>query len=241
MPSPGISMSGILSPPGRPTTPDQKSRPNGRAPNTSLVGSRSSSSGRVLCTESWTVEFAQRLLAGPWPLPEESCRGTCNLLYVDDLVEAILLALRTDQAVAETFNVNGGERVTWHHYFSALAEALGVGRLDSKNLLAARARAWLMQPVRASAKFLLKYHHKRIMALYERYQPVKKFIRKSERLIRNAPTTAEFTLYGRSAFYVSARAGRILGYEPRFTMADGIARSVAWLRHEGYLSNGGAV
>jgi nucleoside-diphosphate-sugar epimerase len=192
-------------------------------------------------SESWTVEFAQRLLSGPWPLPEESCRGTCNLLYVDDLVAAILLALRTDQAVAQTFNVNGGERVTWHHYFSALAEALGVGRPDSKSLLAARARAWLMQPVRASAKFLLKHQQKRIMALYERYQPVKKFIRKSERLIRNAPTTAEFSLYGRSAFYVTERAGRILGYEPRFTMADGIARSVAWLRHEGYLSNGGAV
>src|SRR3989442_885704 len=116
-------------------------------------------------SETWTVKVAQRLLSGRWSLPEDSCRGTCNLLYVDDLVAAILLALRTDQAVGEAFNVNGRERVTWYHYFSALAEALGVGRPDSKSLLAARARAWLMQPVRASARFVLKHHHKRILAL----------------------------------------------------------------------------
>jgi nucleoside-diphosphate-sugar epimerase len=192
-------------------------------------------------SETWTVRFVQRLLSGRWLLPEESCRGTCNLLYVDDLVAAIILALRTNQAVAETFNVNGSERVTWNQYFRALGEALGADRLDPQSVLAARASAWLMQPVRASAKFLLQHHKDRIMALYERYQPVRRLMRKAESLIRRVPATAEVSLYRRTAFYVTGKAQRILGYQPRFTMAHGIILSVAWLRHEGYLCDGGPI
>jgi nucleoside-diphosphate-sugar epimerase len=192
-------------------------------------------------SEVWTVRVVERLLSGRWSLPEESCRGTCNLLYVDDLVAAIILALRTDQAVGETFNVNGSERVTWNQYFRALAEPLGAGRLDPRSVLATRASAWLMQPVRASAKFLLKHQQDRIMALYDRYEPVRRFMRRAESLIRSVPATAEFSLYSRTAFYVTAKAHRILGYAPGFTMADGITLSVAWLRHEGYLCNGGPV
>jgi nucleoside-diphosphate-sugar epimerase len=192
-------------------------------------------------SETWTVKFVQRLLSGRWALPEESCRGTCNLLYVDDLVAAIVLALRTDQAVGETFNVNGSERVIWNEYFRALGEALGAGNLDRQGALAARATAWLLQPVRASAHFLLKHQQRRIMALYERYQPVRRFMRKAESLMRQVPATGEFGLYGRAAFYVTGKAQRILGYQPTFTMASGIASSVAWLRHEGYLCNGAPV
>jgi nucleoside-diphosphate-sugar epimerase len=190
-------------------------------------------------SETWTVKFVQRLLSGRWLLPEESSRGTCNLLYVDDLVAAILLALRTDQAVAETFNINGSDRVTWNQYFRSLGEASGAGRLDPPGVLAAGASAWLMRPVRASAKFLLQHHQDRIMALYERYQPVRRLMRRAESLIRRVPATAEVSLYGRTAFYVTDKAARILEYQPRFSMADGITSSVAWLRHEGYLSNGG--
>ena len=53
------------------------------------------------------------------------------------------------------------------------------------------------------------------------------------------PATGEFSLYGRAAFYVTGKAQRMLGYQPTFTMANGITSSVAWLRHEGYLGSGG--
>ncbi|HYT05037.1 MAG TPA: NAD-dependent epimerase/dehydratase family protein [Gemmatimonadales bacterium] len=192
-------------------------------------------------SETWTVKFAQRLLSGRWSLPEESCRGTCNLLYVDDLVAAIVLALRTDQAVGETFNVNGNERLTWNQYFRALGDALGAGTLDRQSALVAHANAWLLQPVRASAHFLLAYQKDRIMALYERYRPVRRLMRGAESLLRRVPAAGEFGLYSRAAFYLTGKAQRMLGYQPAFTMANGITWSVAWLRHEGYLPDGGPV
>lgn len=191
--------------------------------------------------DSWTVELAQRVFSRSWSLPEQAAQGTCNLLYIDDLIAAVLLALRSDQAVAEAFNVNGGERISWNEYFQALGAALGVGDLNRPGAITARAGVWLTQPVRESAKFLLRRYEAQIMALYRRFWLARLIMQRAERVIRQVPTPAEFRLCSRKAFYVAEKATRILGYEPKFTMADGVARSVAWLKHEGYVRNGGSV
>src|SRR5262249_18608136 len=75
---------------------------------------------------SWTVEPAQRMIAGTWLLPPDACEGICNLLYVDDLVEATALALKVEGAAGEAFNINGPERVTWNQYFHTLNRAMGL-------------------------------------------------------------------------------------------------------------------
>jgi nucleoside-diphosphate-sugar epimerase len=186
-------------------------------------------------SDSWTVELAQRLLASSWSLPERAAQGTCNLLYIDDLIAAILLALKSDHAVGDAFNVNGGERITWNDYLQTLGAALGVSRLQRHGAFTARASAWLTQPVRKSAKFLLQRYQEQIMALYQRSALARQAMRKAERFIRQVPTPAEFRLCSRTAFYVIEKAQGVLGYEPRFTAQRGVARSVAWLKHEGYV------
>ena len=75
------------------------------------------------------------------------------------------------------------------------------------------------------------------MALYQRFGLAKQLMRRAERIIRQMPTPAEFRLYGRKAFYVTEKATQRLGYRPRFSMRRGIDRSVAWLKHEGYVRN----
>jgi nucleoside-diphosphate-sugar epimerase len=189
-------------------------------------------------SDSWTVEPAERLLSSAWSLPAEATQGTCNLLYVDDLIAAILLALRAEAgrgAVGEVFNVNGGERMTWNDYFQTLGAALGIAELHRHSALAARASAWLTQPVRKSAKFVLRRYHEQVMALYHRFRLARQIMRHAERAIRQVPTPAEFRLCSRRAFYVTAKAEQLLGYAPRFSAERGVALSVAWLRHEGYV------
>ena len=186
-------------------------------------------------SESWTVEVAQRLLSSSWLLPEQAARGTCNLVYIDDLMAAVLLALRNKGAVGEAFNVNGAERLTWNEYFQAMGRALGVDRLNRHGALMARAGAWLTMPVRKSAKFLLQRYQPRIMALYQRFGLARQLMRRAERVLRQVPTPAEFRLCSRTAFYVTDKASRMLGYQPRFSTERGVALSVAWLRHEGHV------
>ena len=184
---------------------------------------------------SWTIEFAERLGAGPWLLPDEATRGTCNLVYIDDLVAAILLSLETKQGVGEAFNISGGERVTWGEYFRALNHAMGLGDLSPKGALVSRLAAGAMMPVRRTGKWALQHFQKPIMHMYQRYRPVKAVLKRVEGMIRQTPTTGEFTMYSREVFFTVDKAARSLGYRPAFTMADGVELSAAWLRHHRYV------
>lgn len=52
--------------------------------------------------------------------------NTCNLVYIDNLVEAILLALTRDEAIAETFFVVDKDRVSWRKCLEDYAAFLGL-------------------------------------------------------------------------------------------------------------------
>jgi nucleoside-diphosphate-sugar epimerase len=184
---------------------------------------------------AWTIEFAQRLTAGAWLLPDRFSRGTCNLLYIDDLVQAIILALDQESGVGEAFNISGTERVTWGEYFGALSRAMGLGVLEPKGAIVSRLASGAMMPVRRTGKWVLKHFQRPIMALYQRYGSVKTVLKGLEGMIRQTPTTAEFELYSRDSFFRIDKARRMLGYEPAFTMERGVALSAAWLKHHGYV------
>jgi len=48
-------------------------------------------------------------------------QGICNTVYVDNLIDAIFLALENDQAVGEAFFISDAESVTWEHFIRAHA------------------------------------------------------------------------------------------------------------------------
>lgn len=183
----------------------------------------------------WTVEFAHRMAAGTWYLPDEYCRGTCNLVYVDDVVRAVLLALDDDRALGQAFNVNGSGRPAWSEYFHALNDALGLPPLRQASVLTSRLKAGLMMPVRKTAKVVLRRFQPLVLALYQRSSAAKAVMRRAEAVIRNAPTSAEFDLYSLAVSYGTEKAQKLLGYQPVYSMRDGIELSVAWLKHNRYV------
>jgi len=63
-------------------------------------------------SDLWTLQFAERFRDGNWLLPPDGCQGRCNLVYIDDLVRAILCALDADVPSGEAFNANGPDDVT---------------------------------------------------------------------------------------------------------------------------------
>jgi nucleoside-diphosphate-sugar epimerase len=186
----------------------------------------------------WTVDVAERIIqSGRLPLAREYCQGTCNLLYIDDLVAAILLALRKHEAVGEAFNVNGGERPTWYQYFVALNGAMGLPEPIEQSTAASWLSAWVMKPIRSSSKFLLNHFQNQIVAVYKSSALARKAMRRAERVVRRSPTPVELRLYSKQAWYPTAKAARLLGYKPQFSMAEGVQLSVAWLRHHGFVTD----
>jgi nucleoside-diphosphate-sugar epimerase len=187
----------------------------------------------------WTVEFAERLQHRPWPLPPERAAGICNAVYVDDVVQAVLLGLEHPAAVGEAFNVNGAEWPTWFEYFSALNAQMGLPPIAAESAAVSFVHAWAMKPARDAAKFALRRFQPQIRALYERSSLAKWSMKRAEAMFRAAPTPGEFRLYGRTATYPTAKAQRLLGYRPRFSLTEGLRLSAEWLRHHGYIRSGG--
>lgn len=186
-------------------------------------------------SDLWTIEFAERMTSGPWPFPDSLCGGTCNLIYVDDLIRAAVLALSAPSAPGEAFNVNGPDRPTWAEYFRALAAAMGIERLDTRTPGSARLRSLLFSPVRRGARLVLDRFEDQILALYKRSRVAQRLMKTAEAAIRSAPTAGEFELYGKKLDVSGRKASDLLGYQPAVGMGRGIALSVAWLDHHGYL------
>ncbi|HEY1952817.1 MAG TPA: NAD-dependent epimerase/dehydratase family protein [Gemmatimonadaceae bacterium] len=183
----------------------------------------------------WTVEFAQRLSTGEWFLPDRYTQGICNLVYVDDMVKAVVASLRKESAAGETFIINGEERPTWSEYFHALNDALGLPPLEPASAVRSRFKAGMMLPVRKTAKLILKRFQPLVLRIYQRSNLAKLLMRRAEAAIRNSPTPAEFDLYSRKVSFEESKAREKLGYHPAFSMRDGVALSVAWLRDQRYV------
>lgn len=182
----------------------------------------------------WTVRPAEWMISHSWLIAEELVQGTCNLVYVDDLVQAIILAMDRKAAVGESFNVNGPDRPSWSEYFHALNDGLELPPLNPAGKCISRLSAELMMPVRRTAKWFLANYEKPIKSLYERLEIARQIMKYAEGTIRKTPTTVDFTLYSKVLDFPTDKATKLLDYKPRFDMAKGIRLSVAWLRHHRY-------
>lgn len=72
----------------------------------------------------WTVGTIQNLKTGLVPLTHGG-EGYCNLVFIDDLIEAMLLAATQPDVSGETFLVSGKEPITWGAYYRRFEDMLG--------------------------------------------------------------------------------------------------------------------
>jgi nucleoside-diphosphate-sugar epimerase len=67
---------------------------------------------------AWSIRLVSELRDGKVTLIDRG-HGACNTGYVDNLVDAVFLAIEKDQAVGETFYITDGERITWGDFIRA--------------------------------------------------------------------------------------------------------------------------
>ncbi|MFV2118121.1 NAD-dependent epimerase/dehydratase family protein, partial [Streptomyces sp. Act-28] len=68
----------------------------------------------------WTTAQLRRAENDFVALPTGEDGGTCNAVYVDDLVDAVLLAAHAEAAAGERFLVGNGEPLGWGRFFDAI-------------------------------------------------------------------------------------------------------------------------
>lgn len=72
----------------------------------------------------WTDQFVEWLETGTVSLPRAGL-GRCNGVYIDDLIEALLLAAVEPRAAGATYLVNGPSPIAWAALVRGYAAALG--------------------------------------------------------------------------------------------------------------------
>jgi nucleoside-diphosphate-sugar epimerase len=129
--------------------------------------------------------------------------NTIPLCYIDNLVDAVLLALTRDEAVGQGYIVGDGAVITWKELTDLLADRLELPRVKRTIPLP------LAEGVAVGAETWAK-------------------ITKSTK--RPALTRYELEIGGRDMHYSNAKICRELGFSPRVLPEEGLARTIEWLR-----------
>jgi len=91
----------------------------------------------------YTIEPIQQMRRNAWRLVDGG-RGSCHALYVDNLVEAMLLAGQADVDSGEAFILSDGEPCTWKEFFQHYARMIGFSTVPSISSRRALHPAWKM-------------------------------------------------------------------------------------------------
>ena len=88
--------------------------------------------------------------------------GICNLVHIDDVVEATLRALRSPEAGGQAFNLAMSSPPTWNEYFIAYARALGAVPVRRISQLRLQLEGKLLAPPLKIAEILARKAHLRL-------------------------------------------------------------------------------
>ena len=191
--------------------------------------------------------------------------GICNVVYVDDVVTALLLAATNDRAHGERFLISGPEHPTWAQFVGAFEAMLGVHRtvsLSERDALclwqrSSRWRSFVPEALRA----IQSDPRLRERLLATREAMAARWI--ATRLIpsslvdpfraavgaeNRSNTDDELPIRALSPWVVKNRARggrvsiekarRILGYTPVVTLSHGMGLTEQWARSAGLIRNG---
>jgi len=195
----------------------------------------------------WATTPTAALLYGKLVLPGRG-DGICNALYVDDLIDAMLLAAVREEAIGQRFLVSGADTVTWGHFFEQFAQALGTQgpeyRPAEEIPLQSNGFAYRVKLVVSNPQMIIK------MAVQSRF--IRKLLDTGLHLLPRPIYDAVTQIYFRSPeppchqIYLSDRqqlklymakpvvqsekAQRLLGYQPRIDFAAGMQATVHYLK-----------
>ncbi len=186
---------------------------------------------------AWTITPVKRLRNERLVLPRET-KGLCNFVYIDDVVEAMILAAKKDQAVGERFLISGPTPVTWTEFYRAYERILNVSSIvlmDAGELeKSLGGRGSKIKMLRRDPRRLLQ-----IEPVHNIYRLVRDLIGKDIRARArkalpsplNVPDSQRLSLLRAESQVKSDKARRILGYEPAFDFERGMkltAEYIAW-------------
>jgi nucleoside-diphosphate-sugar epimerase len=152
----------------------------------------------------FTIRPVEVIKAGKMVLIDGG-RHLCKPVYIDNLVDGLILCAKVEAAIGEAINLTDGEPVPWRDFFGAYGRMLGIDSFSSVPF----ALAWLV-------------------GLYNEVGAALQG--KKARLNRGAVLSLRS-----SNSFSNHKARTLLGWEPQVDFNEGMQQTEAWLRAEGYI------
>lgn len=178
----------------------------------------------------WTMQELKKLRTGKLILPADDL-GLCNAVYVDDVVDALFLAVERPEAVGERFLISAAEPVPWREFYAAYEEALGVDgvvlmpieeidELIHQSKVGANARMLWRDP-----RWLLHWAPVHRLYTWARHRVDTRWWQRLKQAVPDpwfVPDTQRLDLYRAKARVDITKARTRLGYEPAFSFERGM-------------------
>jgi nucleoside-diphosphate-sugar epimerase len=191
--------------------------------------------------------------------------GACNTTYVDNLIDAMILAAENDHALNETFFITDDDQVTWGDFIRAHASMTDppqmIGDVSQEEVLAAHQKSsgMLLGSLKATARIARSKEFRQVLMQIPAAEAVFKRVwnwvtslppEKRERLRarfgarpsavasnngKYVPDPVTVATQSATVFFSIEKARRVLGYKPRIRFSEGIHLVEQWLRYAAYL------
>jgi nucleoside-diphosphate-sugar epimerase len=205
---------------------------------------------------AWTISPLDQVKNFRVVLPREG-GGLCNAVYVDDVVQAAILAAQKEDINGERFLISGEQPITWKQFFGAYEKMANVRSVETwptdkvqmemrrtttdGRLLFQLARGLWRRPD-IKRRLLRPAPARLAYDTLREFMPEgvkRQLMAKGERLWGETPKSDRpyilpegpaFNLYNARTTITIDRAKRLLGYSPAFDFASGIGLTEQWAR-----------
>lgn len=151
----------------------------------------------------FTVRPVELIKSGKMVLVDGG-RHLCKPVYIDNLIDGLLLCATVDEAIGEAINLTDGTAIPWRYFFGAYGRMLNIASFPSVPY----PLAWLAG------------------GLHE----IKGVVRRQPSSLNRRVVKALRS----SNSFSNRKAAEILGWLPRVDFSEGMRRTEAWLQDEGY-------
>jgi len=208
---------------------------------------------------SWTIGPMNRLKKSRMILVENG-KGLCNAVFIEDLIQALILATVKERAIGEAFLISAEKPVTWWDFYKAYEKMIGDESTISMNLEEIRQFNKIYREERKTINQIKKackkhpdilrgiFHLPAVNQFYKISKAIvpksiinrvkENFIGKNEMDIQNKiekpifpMTQKEINYYSAKTYVKIDKAKNLLGYQPKYDLKQGMELTKDWLHY----------
>lgn len=160
-------------------------------------------------------------------------RGTCNLIYIDDLVDVIIHCMENKKAIGEAFIISHGELIRWIDFFNEFSKAIKGQILEKQPVIKFYVKAIPLRIIKETVKLILKISPDFTKKVYH---TIKKHGTGNWSWIKGNDTSSiDIRFFQKDIIFKVDKMKKQLKFEPAYSFEKGFGVTREWLKHHNYI------